>query len=258
MISLIERETTRKGWMTQEDIIDMVSLAESTPGVIAVNSATFVGCKVAGFWGALVATVGVVLPSFIVISSLFFVLEAFLQNVWVSAAFKGIRACVAVLILNVSIKLVGQLPRNAYTYIVLVCVFAIVTFTNISGIWLILLCAIIGIISVFISNRGGRHPHPVDSTLPTTDSTQDKMHGTDNKEHELLDNYDSSLSNTVASKHNSIDSALLTTDYTWLRGHNQASVDNELDSSVNLPNEYRDEHHTQCEDSQEHNEEDKQ
>ena len=80
MIPLIQRETVEThGWVTEEDVLNIIAVAESTPGPIAINSATFVGYKVAGFWGSLCATLGVVLPSFIVISILSFFLEPFKQ-----------------------------------------------------------------------------------------------------------------------------------------------------------------------------------
>ena len=109
MIPLIQRETVENHhWITDDDILDMLAIAESTPGVVAVNSATFVGYRVAGFWGALIATFGVALPSFIVISILSLFIMEYKKIQWLNWVFDGIRAGVVVLIFNAAIKLGKQ------------------------------------------------------------------------------------------------------------------------------------------------------
>ncbi len=101
MIPLIQKETVEKhGWISDRDILEIVAIAESTPGPIAVNSATFVGYRVCGFTGALCATLGVVLPSFLVITAIAFVLREFQSMKVVQYAFFGIRAGVLALILK--------------------------------------------------------------------------------------------------------------------------------------------------------------
>ena len=113
MIPLIEREAVDKHqWIERGDILNILSVAESTPGPIAINSATFVGYKVAGFWGALLATIGVVIPSFVVIIAIANVLEQFQNNAYVEYAFHGIRAGVLVLMINAICSLAKSL-RNA-------------------------------------------------------------------------------------------------------------------------------------------------
>ena len=120
MIAVIERELVqRKKWITDEELLDMIAVAESTPGVIAVNSATFVGYKLRGFLGALVSTIGVVLPSFILISLISLVFEWFLGFEIVQFAFKGANAAVAILILNAALKLFKKCEKSLYTYIAL-------------------------------------------------------------------------------------------------------------------------------------------
>jgi chromate transporter len=114
MIPLIQEEMVeKKKWITTEEMVDMIAIAESTPGVIAVNSATFVGYKIGRFWGSLLATIGVVLPSLVVIIlvSLFF--ENFLKIEYVDYAFKGIRAGVTVLIFNAAMKFLKVSPKSA-------------------------------------------------------------------------------------------------------------------------------------------------
>lgn len=120
MIAVIERELVQKRkWITDEELLDMIAVAESTPGVIAVNSATFVGFKLRGFLGALLATIGVIAPSFVVISLIALVFEWFLGFELVTWAFKGANAAVAILILNAGLKLLKKCERSAYTYLML-------------------------------------------------------------------------------------------------------------------------------------------
>lgn len=154
MISVIEREVVyKRAWCAREDIMDMVIIAESTPGVIAVNSATFVGFKIAGVLGAIIATLGVVLPSFLIISGLYFALDAFLANVYVAAAFKGIRICVAVLILRAAVSLFGLTDKKAFCFILLTAAFAVATFTNFNVIWLILSGAVLGLAYTYLISK---------------------------------------------------------------------------------------------------------
>ena len=100
MISIIQKEAVEnKKWVSDEDILDVVAIAESTPGPIAINSSTFIGYKVMGFWGAFFATLGTVLPSFIIISTIAYFLGQFNEYRVVKFAFNGIRAGVFVLII---------------------------------------------------------------------------------------------------------------------------------------------------------------
>ncbi|MFA6627534.1 MAG: chromate transporter, partial [Bacilli bacterium] len=101
MLPFIQDEMVRKhGWITEDEMLDIIAVAESTPGVIAVNTATFVGYKVKKFWGSLVATIGVILPSLFIICIIAMYFKDFLAIPAIAAIFKGIRAGVAVLILN--------------------------------------------------------------------------------------------------------------------------------------------------------------
>ena len=154
MISLIERETVQnKKWVTSEDIVDMVAIAESTPGVIAVNSATFVGFKIAGFWGSVVATFGAVLPSLIVITILSHFIGFIQTDYWVNAAFRGIRAGVVVLIFNAVAKLIRPMEKTWLTGGIAVLVFGIATFLNFDVVWLILSGILFGVVSQSIRFR---------------------------------------------------------------------------------------------------------
>ncbi len=147
MIPLIQRETVEThGWVTEEDVLNIIAVAESTPGPIAINSATFVGYKVAGFWGSLCATLGVVLPSFIVISILSFFLEPFKQLKLVSYAFVGIRAGVMVLIVEAVLKMYRACERNWINYLILLAAFVCVAFLDLHVIPVLLVAAIFGIL----------------------------------------------------------------------------------------------------------------
>jgi len=120
MIPLIHRELVgKKKWITDQEMFDMIAIAESTPGVIAVNSATFVGYKVGKFWGSLLATTGVVLPSLVIITIIAMFFEDLLKYQYVNYTFMGIRAGVFVLILDASIKLYKQCSKTFINYILI-------------------------------------------------------------------------------------------------------------------------------------------
>ena len=124
----------------------MIAIAEATPGVIAVNTATFVGYKIAGLWGGCIATLGAVLPSFIIISIISRVYVAFRQIAWIDWAFSGIRAGVVVLILGALIKMIKKSERDWLTILIAVAAFGLAAFTEINCVFVILVGAVIGII----------------------------------------------------------------------------------------------------------------
>ena len=153
MIPLIQHETVeKKHWLTDEEILEIVAIAESTPGPIAINSATFVGYKVAGVFGSVAATLGVVLPSFIVISILSFIISAFKENKYVRYAFFGIRAGVLALILKALISMFKKSEKNMFSYCLMGVAFLISAFSNINVIFIILFCAVTGLIYYAIKN----------------------------------------------------------------------------------------------------------
>ena len=147
MIPLVSRIVVEKyHWMTEDEMVDMIAIAESTPGVIAVNLATYVGYKLNKFFGALFATLGVVLPSFLIICLISFFYEKFIQIEVVSWAFMGIKACVAILILNAGIKLIKNVKKNIFSIIVLLIAFMLCLFVSaISTVYIILGGLIIGV-----------------------------------------------------------------------------------------------------------------
>ena len=130
MVALLEHEfVEEKRWLTREEFLDMVAIAESTPGPVAVNSATYIGYKLAGVAGAAVSTLAVCLPSFAVIYLISLFFDRFLQLTVVANAFKGIQACVIYLILSAGIKMLKNLQRTpfntAVVAVVLLCVLAL-------------------------------------------------------------------------------------------------------------------------------------
>ena len=122
MISVIENIcVTRKQWITHEDLMNVTVIAESTPGPVAINCATFVGYKQKGFIGAVMATLGVVLPSFIIIYVISMFLDRFLEIAWIANAFKGIRVAVGLLILDVGIRMIKKMPKEPLRIVLTVC-----------------------------------------------------------------------------------------------------------------------------------------
>lgn len=154
MIPLIQKEVSdNKKWITDKDILDIVAIAESTPGPIAINSATFVGYKVAGFWGSVAATSGVVLPSFLVILLISFVLRQFESVKAVKYAFFGIRAGVLALILKALWSMYKQCPKGIISYILMALSFVAAAFIKINVLFIIIGCAVIGLISSILMKR---------------------------------------------------------------------------------------------------------
>ena len=122
MLALLEAELVdRRAWLTKEEFLDMAALAESTPGPIAINAATYVGYRRAGVLGAVLATLGVVLPSFAIIYTISLFFDAFLSLAPVAYAFRGLQVGVVYLILSAGLRMLKSLPRKPLP-IVLTCV----------------------------------------------------------------------------------------------------------------------------------------
>lgn len=150
MIPLIQREIVQKRqWITDEDILEIVAIAESTPGPIAINSATFVGYKVAGFWGAFCATVGVVIPSFTIIVVISYILRGFQNIKAVQYAFNGVRAGVIALIIKALWSMYVQCPKNVVSYVIAALAFAAVAIFDVNVLIVIAACAAVGLVSSF-------------------------------------------------------------------------------------------------------------
>lgn len=151
MIPLIQKEIVeKKKWMSNDDILEIVAIAESTPGPIAINAATFVGYKTAGFAGALLSTIGVVLPSFIIIIAISFVLSQFENLQLIKYAFFGIRAGVLALIVKALYSMYVQCKKDLPAYIIMAVSFILVAFFNINVLAVIIGCALFGLINTLV------------------------------------------------------------------------------------------------------------
>ena len=166
MIAILEEElVAKKGWITSQDMLDMLVIAESTPGVIAVNTATSVGFRVRGMLGAIIATIGVVLPSFLIITALSFFIAAFESNRWYKAAFTGVQACVTVLVVNAFVKMAKQVEWGWFSGVIMCAAFAVALFTNFDVIFLILIGGVLGIVySLIVEHVSNKKTLPLEQS----------------------------------------------------------------------------------------------
>ena len=155
MIPLIQNEAVEKRhWVTDEDILEIIAIAESTPGPIAINSATFVGYKAAGILGSICATLGVVLPSFVIILLLSFVLAQFQQVQAVQYAFNGIRAGVLALLVKALWTMYQKSPKGWVGYVVIGASFILTAVFDINVLFVIIGCAVFGLVtSLYLERR---------------------------------------------------------------------------------------------------------
>lgn len=120
MIALLENEfVSKKKWINKNEFLDMAAIAESTPGPIAINAATYIGYKNAGVFGSVVATLGVCIPSFVIIYVISLFFDAFLSLTYVAYAFKGIQICVVYLILSAGLKMLKQMKKSIFNVVVI-------------------------------------------------------------------------------------------------------------------------------------------
>ncbi len=154
MLPILQREVVdNKSWATEEELMDYFAIGQCTPGVIAVNTATFIGQKTKGILGGIVATLGVVFPSLVIISALAGVIEAFSHIAWVQNAFGGIRVCVCVLILNAVVKLFKKAVVDIPTLLIFLIVTLGSTFTDLSPVIFVLTAGILGIVLKVLGGR---------------------------------------------------------------------------------------------------------
>ena len=155
MISLIENSCVeKKQWITHDEMMNVTVIAESTPGPIAINCATFVGYRKAGFLGAMIATLGIVVPSFAVIYLISMFLDNFLEITLITNAFRGIKIAVGILILDAGITMVKKMYKKVLPRAIMVCSFIAMLAINIfawnfSAISLMLIAAVISL-AIFI------------------------------------------------------------------------------------------------------------
>lgn len=147
MLPILQREIVEKNdWATDEELMDYYAIGQCTPGVIAVNTATFIGQKNKGIVGGIVATLGVVMPSLVIITAIAAFISNFSDLAIVKNAFAGVRVCVCVLIFNAVVKLWKSSVVDKATLIIFVGVFLGSVFTDLSPILFVVITAIAGII----------------------------------------------------------------------------------------------------------------
>ena len=147
MLPILQREVVdHKGWATEEELVDYYAISQCTPGIIAVNTATFIGRKQRGALGGIVATLGVVFPSLVIITLLAGLIENFSHLTWVENAFAGIQVCVCVLIGNAVVKLGKKSVIDKRTAGIFLVVLLGGVFMNVSPVWFVLAAAAAGIL----------------------------------------------------------------------------------------------------------------
>lgn len=147
MLPILQREVVdAKGWATEEELTDYYAIGQCTPGIIAVNTATFIGQKYGGVPGGIVATLGVVFPSLVIISVLAGLITNFSHLAWVKNAFAGIQVCVCVLILNAVMKLLKKAVVDKRTAVIFVLVLAGGILLDLSPVWFVIGAALAGIL----------------------------------------------------------------------------------------------------------------
>ena len=147
MLPILQREVVdRKHWATEEELMDYYAIGQCTPGIIAVNTSTFVGQKVAGALGGIAATLGFVFPSLVIITLIAGLITNFSHLAWVKNAFAGIQVCVCVLIFNATVKLLKKAVVDRRTAVIFLVVLVSSLLLNLSPVWFVLLAALAGIL----------------------------------------------------------------------------------------------------------------
>jgi len=158
MLSIIENICVeKKNWITHDEMMNITVIAESTPGPVAINCATYVGYKKGKLPGAILATLGVTIPSFVIIFVISMFLEGFLEITWIAHAFQGIKIAVGILILDAAIKMIRQMQKKPLQIGILLASFAVIMFINllklpISSI-LVMLMAVLVSVAFFLAEK---------------------------------------------------------------------------------------------------------
>ena len=156
MIALLENEfVAKKKWIEKDEFLDMAAIAESTPGPIAINAATYIGFKKAGIVGSIIATLGICIPSFVIIYAISLFFDAFLSLTLVAYAFKGIQICVVYLILSAGLKMLKQMKKTEFNIIIIlitiICMVVLSLFAvKFSTIFYILISGAFGVVVYFL------------------------------------------------------------------------------------------------------------
>ena len=169
MIPIIQAEMQRRGWISEEDLPDIVALSQSAPGVMAVNISIFAGHKLRGVKGSIAATLGSILPSFVIILAIAIFFTAFKDNPWVERAFKGIRPVVIALIAVPMVRMAQKSCKTWWAWLLAVVALVLVAFLNVSPIYIILCVLVIGFSVTYVNE--------ISRLRPSGSARNDKMGG---------------------------------------------------------------------------------
>ena len=159
MIAIFEHEfVEKKKWLSSDEFLNLVSIAETTPGPIAINASTYIGYRIGKILGSVIATIAMVLPSFIIILLIAIFFNKFMDIKIIQDAFKGIKVVVIFLIISAGIKLLIKLEKNVFNYVVLIMtIILMIVFSlfavNFSAIFYILISGFIGLLILLIKNK---------------------------------------------------------------------------------------------------------
>ena len=157
MLPMLQKEVVEnRGWATEEELLDYYAVGQCTPGIIAVNVATFIGHKEKGILGGICATLGVVAPSFFIILVLAAFIRNFADNIYVAHALAGIRVAVAALVVDAVIKLWKKGVKDLFGIVVCLAMLVLNTFTDLSPILLVITCALLGIGAKMVQGKTGK------------------------------------------------------------------------------------------------------
>lgn len=175
MFTMIEREVVDKHkYLTKSELMDVFAIAESTPGAVAVNVATFVGTKKAGIFGGIFTTFGLMLPSIVIIMTLSYVINVFRDNLWVGYVFKGIRAGVLVLIAKAVISFFRNMRKDWFDFVLLIGAFLVAFLTDVSVIYIILATIVLCVILMVVKNAYAKKKGKItaENTVETAQSDE--------------------------------------------------------------------------------------
>lgn len=147
MLPMLKYELVeKKSWLKEEELLDCYAIGQCTPGIIAVNTATYVGYKRKGVMGGIAATMGMITPSIVIITLVAICLQAFIENIWVQHALMGVRAVVCALMLNTVLTLGKKSLKNAFCWSICAVSFLVAMFASVPTVCIVIVAAVIGII----------------------------------------------------------------------------------------------------------------
>ncbi len=156
MMPIMQRELIeKKGWITEEELVDYFAIGQSTPGIIAVNVSTFVGYKRAGWFGGIIGTIGVVTPSLVIISLLAGAISSIDKYPLAQKALRGINVAVAALLTSVIVKFSKKTIKNIWNALFMLLSFVLIYFFKVQSVWIIIAALVIGsLLTLYKQKRG--------------------------------------------------------------------------------------------------------